>query len=333
MTSQAAGFGNMQNASRSIAPFGGGPPAGPAPAFPGLYAPPQVYGPMGQMGSFAPGSPGVGAGFGGAGFGGVGAGSFPGMGAQQAGMAIGGGEALAAGLPGPFGGAVGGFVMGGVGGAAAGFGLGVAGSIISTAVTMTAGNMNAVGNIMQANRMQFGGAGAMGQSGGFTSSQMGRVSGAVRSMGLDQPMTTAGEIRDILDQMAQGGLFQAAGDIGSITNRLGEALRAMKTIAVAAQTTLTEAVPIFQELRSAGFASPLNNRRHGSGDGCRSARWYFFWTTDAGRWFCSEPSHGRWISRTRSLCWSCYFGSTVWSGQTVRNYRRRAIPSSHYGYR
>ncbi len=247
VNNQIASFGNMTNAARSIPPFGV-QPQGMVPGQ-GFGQQQPSFGVMGMAGTaFTPMGPAF-----------APPGAFPGMGLQRSALGISGAAAQAGGqmIPGMATLGMAGFAMGGAPGAAAGMAVGAVGDFFTNTITQTVQNMNATTNMMQAQRFQFGaGTGALGPSGGFTSGQAGQIAGGIQNMGMQNVLSSVAEIREITSQLGNLGIFQTARDIPDIMGKLGETLKALRTIAVSAQTTLSGAMPIFAELRQAGFVQP-----------------------------------------------------------------------------
>lgn len=240
---QVAAFGNMSSYSRSISPM----------------VPPQFAGQMGQGGgqpsfgmmgmtgaAFTPSGPGF-----------APPGSFPGQGMQRAGMGLAGAAAQGAGMaiPGKAALGIAGFMMGGPGGAAAGMAAGAAGDHMTSMITMSVQNMNATANMMQSQRFQFGRGMGLPGAGAFGAQQIAGLAGGIESMGMRDVLTSVSEVREITSQLASMGVMQVARDVPEILGRLGETMKAIRSIAVAAQTTMSEAVPIIGELRQAGVTN------------------------------------------------------------------------------
>lgn len=244
VNNQIAAFGNMTNAGRSIPPFGVQPQGGvpgqmtqAAPSFGMMGMAATAFTPMGP--AFAP------------------PGTFPGMGLQRSAMGMTGAAAQAGGqmIPGMGTLGVAGFAAAGLPGMAAGMAAGAVGDFFTNTVTQTVQNMNATANMMQSQRFQFGSAGALQPFGGFTARQAGAMAGGIQQMGMQDVLTSVSEVRDITSQLANMGVFQIARDVPEIMGRLGEAMKAIRAIAVSAQTTLSGAIPILGELRQAGFTN------------------------------------------------------------------------------
>ena len=241
---QVAAFGNMSNYSRSISPM----------------VPSQFSGQMGQGGgqanfgmmsavgsAFTPMGPGFSP-----------PGTFPGQGAQRGAMGMAGAAAqgVGMGVPGQATAGIAGFMMGGPAGAAAGMAAGALGDHMTSTISMSVQNMNATSNMMQSQRFQFGRGQGMPGAGAFGAQQIAGLAGGIESLGMRDVLTSVSEVREITSQLASMGVMQVARDVPEIMGRLGDTLKALRTIAVAAQTTLSEAVPIMGELRQAGVTSP-----------------------------------------------------------------------------
>lgn len=171
----------------------------------------------------------------------------------RAGMAIGGGGAAGLGLG----------LAGGLVGAMPGLalGAGIYGAIDWTADQMRAGVrsqrqvqslIGRYGGVLQ----PFGGTGRGGV--GFSLEDQGRVGEMFRGMGAEDVTTTSEELMRVMDQMGRRGMLKSMMG-GGVRNadefikKFKDSMQALKEVARATQSSLEEAVPIFDEIRRSGF--------------------------------------------------------------------------------
>lgn len=97
---------------------------------------------------------------------------------------------------------------------------------------------------------------------GFGREGISGINQMFQDMGSKDMMTTAGELRSIAQQTTQMGVMQGVRDAKEFKTRFTEIKKALTEIASTFNTTLSEALPFFQQARSQGFWTPQDITRH-----------------------------------------------------------------------
>jgi hypothetical protein len=99
---------------------------------------------------------------------------------------------------------------------------------------------------------------------GFGQNEQRQIGSMLQSMGSKDMMTTPNELLGIMNQGAQMGAFRGVQDAKEFRQKFTEMKNTLKEIAQTFNTTLSEAVPFFQQARSQGFWTPQDITRHAS---------------------------------------------------------------------
>ncbi|KKN98393.1 hypothetical protein LCGC14_0144850 [marine sediment metagenome] len=103
----------------------------------------------------------------------------------------------------------------------------------------------------------FGGAGiGGGAGGGATRSQMRQMGGLIRGMGAEDTQTSTDELMTVMEKMGQKDMFRMMGTSKNpeqFAKKFKDTLKTLKDVARATQTSLEEAVDIFDEITRMGF--------------------------------------------------------------------------------
>lgn len=97
---------------------------------------------------------------------------------------------------------------------------------------------------------------------GFGQQEQRQIGSMLHQMGTQDMMTTPQELLGIVGQGAQMGVFRGVQDAREFKQKFTQMKEALKEIASTFNTTLSEAVPFFQEARQQGFWTPQDITRH-----------------------------------------------------------------------
>lgn len=160
---------------------------------------------------------------------------------------------------------------GGIGGISRGLGaaaLGAAPALaLSSAIQYGAGQMiegaqfqNHVGNFLQNNFRFTNAASRTGY--GFGQTEQRQIGRMFQDMGYQDMMSTPHELLQIAQRGTQLGVFRGVQDAREFRRKFTEMKDTLKEIASTFNTTLSEAVPFFQQARQQGFWTPQDITRH-----------------------------------------------------------------------
>lgn len=97
---------------------------------------------------------------------------------------------------------------------------------------------------------------------GFSQPEQTQINRMFQTMGTDEVMSTPGELRSIAMKGGQMGMFRGVQDAREFKQRFTQMKDTLKEIASTFNTTLSEALPFFQEARKQGFWTPQDITRH-----------------------------------------------------------------------
>jgi hypothetical protein len=97
---------------------------------------------------------------------------------------------------------------------------------------------------------------------GFGQQEQRQIGSMLHSMGTQDMMTTPQELLGLVGRGAQMGVFRGVQDAREFKQRFTQMKDALKEIASTFNTTLSEAVPFFQQARQQGFWTPQDITKH-----------------------------------------------------------------------
>ena len=89
--------------------------------------------------------------------------------------------------------------------------------------------------------------------GGFGNSGMAAVGSQIRGMAGKDEWSSVGELTGLMGQGLQSGAFRGVGNVGQFQSKFRELVNTVKSVAQAFNTSLSEAMPILQQVQGMGF--------------------------------------------------------------------------------
>jgi hypothetical protein len=97
---------------------------------------------------------------------------------------------------------------------------------------------------------------------GFAQQEQRQIGSMLQNMGTQDMMTTPQELLGIVGQGAQMGIFRGVQDAREFKQKFTQMKETLKEIASTFNTTLSEALPFFQQARQQGFWTPQDITKH-----------------------------------------------------------------------